>query len=84
MRIATEKHATLEMRGPRDGWRPALDRIYGTARELVSLENYTAGIVAAETAHVKTHGDMHGFSFRVVETAKSIIGRGQWSDVVPV
>lgn len=83
MRQLIEINHVLEVAGPRGiAFRPAYDEMYNPAQKLASLGNIEASIVAAEDAYIAKEGNMHGISFRVVTTSKTISVLGSFQSLV--
>ena len=77
MRQATETDHTLEMRLYTDGpWGRCEAGIYQPACLLAYQGRFVEAIHKAEDAHIRGCGDMHGVSFRVVTTTRTVTTTG--------
>jgi len=77
MRQATETDHVLEMRHqPDEPWHGCVGRVYQPAALLAYQGRFVEAIHEAEITRIREYGNMHGVSFRVVTTTRTVTTTG--------
>ena len=81
MRQATKTEHVLEMRDrPNGPWHAPEARIYQPAQKLAWQGRLVEAIDTAGDIRLAEYDEMHGITFRVVTTAKTVTVLGPWED----